>query len=65
MSLALGLTHIDLGLEQHKCLSHPYITRGAELGRFCRMSSVSLHDSTIMADASQATVMRSADCKTR
>ena len=59
MSLALGPTHINLGLEQRKCLSHPYITGGAEL----RMSSVSLHDSVIMADASQATVMRSADCK--
>ena len=52
-----------MGPEQHKCLSHPHVTRGAELRKFCQMSSVRLYGSIIRDDPSEATGMRSADCK--
>lgn len=36
--MQLGVIDINLGLEQHKCLSYPYLIWGAELGCLCQVS---------------------------
>ena len=63
---SLPLSHqgkSNVGPEQHRCLSHPHVTRAAEPGKFCQTSSVRLCGSIIRDGPLEATGMRSADCK--